>query len=64
MSNTQNTKPQNAFIAARFGNGQPTPPLPPPDIPRESLRALIQMPLNLTGGVKCPTSSNTKTKTE
>lgn len=64
MSQSENNKPKNAFIAARIASGQATPPLPPPDIPRESLRALVQMPLNLTGGVKCPTSSNAKTQTE
>lgn len=62
MSKSENNKKKNAFITAHAAGCQPLPP--PPDIPRESLRALVQMPLNLTGGLTCQTSPNAKTKKE
>ncbi len=64
MSQSENNKPQNAFIAARIAGGLATQPLPPPDTLRQSAPIVVQTPPNLTGKLTCPTSSNANSKTE
>lgn len=64
MSQSENSKKQNAFIAARLAGSQPLPPPPPRDALREFMRIVVQTPPNAQGGLTCPTSPNATSKTE